>query len=714
MAGIVVTMSADEAKLWKAQQKVIDQQEKMRRKYGELADTSKATAKAAREEATARAAAERSHQKELRKGQALTESLRTPQEQYNQALAEAEELYKKGAISAETHRRRVEQLKAEQKEATDEAARNEKVERARQTVMAKGGQVSKHAQDAVAKYSNELKRLDKAQKAGKISAGELATQQAMAKKNFEGSVGAIGKQNTLLSKGASLLGGYATAAGAASAAVGLIRAAWQTVIEEQEKGLAALRKTEDTERALLQISDTSQDFQKLRGQSQELAVQTGVDIQTVQRVMFSAVSEGFQDALPEIIAANQVVSPESAAGVAGQVPALFKGQVSALESVDLTLKAARDSRLNFEDIARALPSAAEGGGIANATAEETLAVLSVLASEFKSGDVAADRIKGFATVLGIDQGGQTAEDIQKATDKETARVERAEKSLRAKEERVADLEKRVSNSRGTAKETAETQLARARRDVSEFDRSSLQFQKPDEGRESLAGIGIIKAVERLQSLSESERSDFLGESQELNVAFAKMADNLPLIKQRMEEIVEERAAFAEGGGVLRNRVATAAGDEELTARRENNIATQRLEASERKRGVDGAAADSAAKLATADSLQNQGLGTRVVGNTFGVNSAVASGAVAFGASREQAQGAAQGASLGFAESFAPTRFLSQFEAVSRAMFGAAKEQSAAAADLKAATNNLNNQPPPQQPSQTDAARRQAALANQGS
>lgn len=713
MAGIVVTMSADEAKLWKAQQKVIDQQEKMRRKYGELADTSKATAKAAREEATARAAAERSHQKELRKGQALTESLRTPQEQYNQALAEAEELYKKGAISAETHRRRVEQLKAEQKEATDEAARNEKVERARQTVMAKGGQVSKHAQDAVAKYSNELKRLDKAQKAGKISAGELATQQAMAKKNFEGSVGAIGKQNTLLSKGASLLGGYATAAGAASAAVGLIRAAWQTVIEEQEKGLAALRKTEDTERALLQISSPEQ-FAKRRQQSQELAVQTGVDIQTVQRVMFSAVSEGFQDALPEIIASSQAVSPESAATVAGQLPALFKGQITAMEAVDLTLKASKDSRLDFEDIARVIPAAAEGGGIANATAEETLAVLSVLASEFKSGDVAADRIKGFATVLGIDQGGQTAEDIQKATDKETARVERAEKSLRAKEERVADLEKRVSNSRGTAKETAETQLARARRDVSEFDRSSLQFQKPDEGRESLAGIGIIKAVEKLSSLSKSERSDFLGENQELNIAFVKIKDNLPRILQLEQEIREERDAFAKGGGLLRERVAFTKTDAESTARRENNIATQRLEASERKRGVDGAAADSAAKLATADSLQNQGLGTRVVGNTFGVNSAVASGAVAFGASREQAQGAAQGASLGFAESFAPTRFLSQFEAVSRAMFGAAKEQSAAAADLKAATNNLNNQPPPQQPSQTDAARRQAALANQGS
>jgi len=197
---------------------------------------------------------------------------------------------------------------------------------------------------------------------------------------------------------------YASGLATVAAAVGVVKTAWEQVRKEQEAGLNQLQRTQGQDRRLLQISNSPQEFDQLRGQADQLASQFGVDRAVVREVIFSAVSENFRDAVPAIIAANKVIDPQSAAGVAGQVPALFKNTIGALEAVNLTLKAAQASRLDFEQIARSLPQAAEGGSVAKATAEETLAVLSVLASEFKSGETAADRIKAFATKAGITEG----------------------------------------------------------------------------------------------------------------------------------------------------------------------------------------------------------------------------------------------------------------------------------------------------------------------
>lgn len=195
--------------------------------------------------------------------------------------------------------------------------------------------------------------------------------------------------------------GYAAGLVTIEAGVTAIKTAWELVRKEQEAGLNALKSTQSQDRRLLQISTSPEEFNRFRAQSDSLSNQFGVDRTVTREVLFSAVSEGFRDAVPAIIAANRVVDPTSAAGVAGQAPALFKGTIGALEAVNLTLKAAQASRLNFEQIAGSLPQASEGASVAKATAEETLAVLSVLASEFKSGETAADRIKAFATASGI-------------------------------------------------------------------------------------------------------------------------------------------------------------------------------------------------------------------------------------------------------------------------------------------------------------------------
>lgn len=375
---------------------------------------------------------------------------------------------------------------------------------------------------------------------------------------------------------------YVSGLASVAVAVGVVRNAWEQVRKEQDAGLAALQKTQTADRRLLQISQSAEEFSQLRSQADTLAGQFGVDRAVVREVIFSAVSENFRDAVPAIIAANQVIDPVSAAGVAGQVPALFKGTIGALEAVDLTLKAAQASRLDFEQIARSLPQAAEGGGIAKATAEETLAVLSVLASEFKSGETAADRIKAFATKAGISG--------------------------------------------------------------------------------DLSGIGMVAVVEKLQAMDEAARKKFLGDSNELNVAYVKMSENLELIKQRIADISSERERFQAGQGLLAGQTAIAAADERSAALLREARAKQQFEQQQANvSGVSGATGSAAAlaaqrRLLTTGNLiprlvDRAGVGTNTarVASLFGID-AETSGALGAGVA-QIGGGNSVGGILSFMEPF---------------------------------------------------------------
>ena len=723
MAAVVVTMTGEEAQLFRAQQRILEQQLKLAGGYDQASKKSKEEAKAAKEAADLKAKAEKEHQKVIEQGKALTESLYTPQERYNTALATANKLKEEGAIDAETLARRTEQLKTQLDQVTGVTQRATMVEEARLAVVEKNGRVTQTASIALDKYEKSLEELDRQQKSGAISAQELAMRQGQVKKEFQESAGLIEKQGVLAGAVTSQIGQYATAAGAAALAVRAISAAWETVTEEQQKGFDALKKqSESGERQLLQVSGSREEFESMRGQAQQLATSTGVDLNTIQKVLFSGVSEGFRDVVPDIIAANQVISPESAAGVAGQVPALFQGTIGALESVDLTLKAARDSRLNFEQIAQALPGAAEGGAVAKATAEETLATLSVLASRFKSGETAADRIKAFSSKVGIDAGmaATTDEEIAGKVEAEKARVEAANKSLRTKEERVQDLETRLAKAgRGVDKDAIQTQLDRARRDVAEFDRSSLDFVQPErqEGRESLAGIGIVEAVERLNAMSEEDRAGFLKDSQELNTAYLALSEELPLIKQRIAEFQKERESFAAGGGLLRETVGIAQNDEQLTAVRDNSIATQKLEQAYREgRGVEGATADTAVKETERNLLETGSFGARASRSMFDVGGRAARGMIASGADVDTATtvGANTSEAAGVL-TFGPLAALVSALASSKQSQDRATEAMNKAAEAQAAAAKQPPRPAtPAANSTIDAARIQAGLAAQGS
>lgn len=511
----------------------------------------------------------------------------------------------------ENYQKSINKSKEAQAQAEADLALRKKAKEAEAELTAahrKAEAVIKSIQSPQERYNAKLAELAKLEKAGVLTSDQLTAARNKAKIQLVGENEELRKGNSLLSSAGEGIGKYIAGVGVASGAAMVLSKAWDNIVTRQKEGVQALEQTKTADSNLLQISESSQQFRQLRSESDQLSMQTGVDRTAVREVMFQGVSEGFKDAVPEIIKANQVIPVKEAAGVAGQIPALFQGQLKAMEAVDLTLAAAKASRLDFAPLARALPSAAEGGAIAKASPEETLATLSVLASRFKSGEAAADRIKAFAAVAGIDSGGKTAEQKKADADK----LEAAQKEIRRKEEAVADIQRKMAKPGATkeAKTELEIKLSRAQREVSEFDRKRLEAPKE---REAFAGKGILEVVKELQAMSSDDRQKFLGSSQELNAAYVVMVEEMPKIEKQVAELVKERKAFNQGGGILRDQVAIANADAEMTALRTKNIALQKLEVQNATLdGKGGATAEAAATDAKA-ALRRGGMATETVG-----------------------------------------------------------------------------------------------------
>jgi len=193
-----------------------------------------------------------------------------------------------------------------------------------------------------------------------------------------------------------------TVAAAITAAVGVATQAWTLYKKAQDDALATASGLSDSTRRLTQVAKSPADLAAMQQKADDASLQSGVGRDVARNVLFASRSEGFESAYQGIMAASQVVSPESASIVAGKLPALFGGKINALEAVSLALKGAEQSNLSFEQLASSLPTAAEGGALVGASPAELVATQSVLASRFKSGETASDRVKSFGSSAGID------------------------------------------------------------------------------------------------------------------------------------------------------------------------------------------------------------------------------------------------------------------------------------------------------------------------
>ena len=430
------------------------------------------------------------------------------------------------------------------------------------------------------------------------------------------------------------LGGLAAGWLSVSAAVSAVSAGLADVREEQGKALASLKGTIPVDQRLLQISQSGADFSRMTGTADNLAKKYGVDRKQMRELMFSARSEGFAPAVGSIAAASPVLSVGAQATVAGQVPGLFgKEGLKPMQAINMGLVAAEKSRLTFEELSKSMPSAAEGGSIAGASSVETFASLSVLASRFKSGETAADRLKAFATHVGLDKG-PTAEEKESSQKAEEERAAAAQKRYRTLQEQVADAERSLADAkkRGSSPEQIERlqiRRERAERAVSEFDTSQLEAKKITY-REPLAGLGIVKAAEKLLSMPEGEQREFLGESQEVNAAFTIITEELPKIRDRMAVIQEARDKAGTSESAVSRKVAVAlANPKQRAAIEERRSAIREEIEREKRRGITEAGQQTAIQNTMASLNEEGANGLRMyaakgfgeLGSLFGMNPA---------------------------------------------------------------------------------------------
>jgi len=295
-----------------------------------------------------------------------------------------------------------------------------------------------------------------------------------------------------------------TVAGAVSldAAIRAVGASLSYVRQQSDKAAAGLDQLAGVRRRLAQISEGSEDLEALEKKADELSIEYGLDPEESRRLLFAARSEGFEDSVDRLAEASPVVSTDASAIAAGQVPQLFQNRITPLESINALLAAAKASRLDFETLSSSLPIAAEGGSLQNADPEEVIALSSVLASRFKSGEQAGARIRALSTKFSLD--------------------------------------------------------------------------------EEFAGIGVLAAVEKLQQASEERRRKFLGESQEVNVAYKVILEEMSRIRDRVKVVKDAMIRTGTEQSEISRQLAAAL-DESTEAGRTRRAELQQRKSRERER-----------------------------------------------------------------------------------------------------------------------------------
>ena len=188
-----------------------------------------------------------------------------------------------------------------------------------------------------------------------------------------------------------------------------VATAWQAVTDALRGYDQALKDTmsqaarlAQSRQSLSQIATDTADLNKMNQRADSAAVRFGVERAIAREVLFSARSENWSADYEKVLALNQVYDAESAARVAGQVPALFNNKITPMQSINALATASGPSRLRFQELAAVLPEAAAGANMLGSSPEETMAALGVLAKRYGSPSTTSTGIAGYGAALGLD------------------------------------------------------------------------------------------------------------------------------------------------------------------------------------------------------------------------------------------------------------------------------------------------------------------------
>jgi hypothetical protein len=222
------------------------------------------------------------------------------------------------------------------------------------------------------------------------------------KSNAAARKGAVG--TTSVAQVMKFAAAWLSVGSAVSTATGFIRSVISQVNQIREAAGDKLIGLEESTRRLRQVARGPQDLDSLIKRADDAASLTGVDRATSRQLLFAARSEGFESEFESVLGMNALLDPVQGAKAAGQIRNLFGREGVGVESsINALLEGSQASRFSFEDLARALPQAAEGAQQQRASFAETTSTLAVVDDAFASAETAAARIKALSTKLALDQ-----------------------------------------------------------------------------------------------------------------------------------------------------------------------------------------------------------------------------------------------------------------------------------------------------------------------
>ncbi len=212
------------------------------------------------------------------------------------------------------------------------------------------------------------------------------------------------EQDSLFGSGAlgqltAFAGGYLTL----QTAVRLVGDAFAYARKESEDALGSLRGLDDSRRELNQVSTSQEQYAGRLSRADAAAAKFGVDRRDAYGTLTQAINFGLEGEYEQIMAGNQVVKPGASIEVGGRLASMFGGGFNAVQATSMGIAAGRPSSMTFEQFASTMAIIGEGGLQQGAGAEESMAAVGALSSDFASSKVTADRLKNFLSKASINE-----------------------------------------------------------------------------------------------------------------------------------------------------------------------------------------------------------------------------------------------------------------------------------------------------------------------
>lgn len=236
-------------------------------------------------------------------------------------------------------------------------------------------------QKEVTKLREEIKRLNDA--TGQTGETHKKSSES-AKKHFD--VMAAGRKEIT-----SMVAGYVSLQGA----IQLIGDAMRYVQDETRKAVDSMKGLQPAEGQMAQIAKNTDDLAAMSMEADRLAATYGVKRDDTRMAIVEGRNLGIDNTAIEAMTKYSDIASLTAQTTLGGKMSMIFGQekVKPQEAVSMGLLASGGSAAQFEELAKGIPSAAEGGRLAGASDEETLALYSVFAGQFPTATTGAERVK---------------------------------------------------------------------------------------------------------------------------------------------------------------------------------------------------------------------------------------------------------------------------------------------------------------------------------